>query len=80
VATDDDELRKLERDVVEIRNRPARLGRTKRSRVADLEAEWDAELDRFGVQRLIAPIVRWQIPEPGHDAERPEAELADAAA
>src|SRR5207244_9769201 len=80
VASDDLELRELARHVVEVRNRPAGLRGAERPRVADLQAERDAELDAFGVERVVAAIVGRQVPEPRHDAQRAESELANAAA
>ena len=58
MTRDNLELRKLERDVIEIRDWPAGFRRTKRPRVSDLKTERNAELDTLGVQRVIAAIVR----------------------
>ena len=66
---DDLELRKFERDVIEIRDWPAGFRRTKRPRVSDLKTERDAELDTRGRQRVIAAIVGRQVSQPRHDAQ-----------
>jgi hypothetical protein len=43
--------------------------------MADLGTKWDAKFDALGKQRVIASIHRRQIPKPGNDAKRLEAEL-----
>jgi hypothetical protein len=47
--------------------------------VADLEAKRDAQLDAFGVQRVVAAVARREVPQPRHHAQRPETEIPDAA-
>jgi hypothetical protein len=47
--------------------------------VANLEAKRDAKLNAFGVQRVVVPIIRRQIPEPWKNAERTKTKLAHAA-
>ena len=79
VAADDHELGEVERDVVEVRDRPAGLGGAQRPGVADLQAERDAELDALGVERVVAAVVGRQAPQPRDHAQALEAELADAA-
>jgi hypothetical protein len=49
VASDDLELRKFQRNVIEIRNWSPRFGRAKEPRVSDLKAEGNAEFDTLGV-------------------------------
>jgi hypothetical protein len=79
VTPDDLQVRELERDVVQVGNGAARLRRTERPGVTDLQAEGDAELGALGVEPVVAAVVGREVPEPGQDAQRPEAELAHAA-
>jgi len=80
VAAYDLQLRELERDAVEIRNGPTRLGLAEGAGVANLEAERDAELDALGIEGIVAAIVRGEVPQPGYDPEGSKAELANASA
>lgn len=80
MATDDDELRKIEQHVLEIRNEPPGLRALERSGVADLGAEWHAGLHAGGVDRVVTPIVRRQIPKPRDDAHADESLAVDPAA
>jgi len=58
MAADDAQLGELERDVVEIRNRPSWFRGRKRSRVTDLQAEWDVELDALCIESEHL-VTRW---------------------
>jgi hypothetical protein len=80
VATDHDELRKLEQHVVEVRDRTSGLRRAERAGVTDLRAERDPELDAGRVDRVVAAVVRRQVPDPRDDPHRDEAELEHGAA
>src|SRR5262249_56971811 len=64
VSAENGELGKLERDAVEIGDRAARLPRAQRAGVVNLRAERDTELDAFGIERIVAPAVRRQVPQP----------------
>ena len=79
VATHDDQFGELKCDGVQVRDRPAGLGGAERPGVADLEAEGDSQLDAFGVQRVVAAVAGWQVPQPRHHAQRTEAKVTDAA-
>ena len=56
---------------------------TKASKVAffdntsttDLGAEGEAQFDAFGVQRVVPPIVRRQVPQPGNDSQSNHAQI-----
>jgi hypothetical protein len=48
--------------------------------VANLEAEPNIELDAFGIERIVAPIIGWEAPKPRQNAERAEPQFADRAA
>jgi hypothetical protein len=58
VASDDDQLGKLQRNFIEIRNRASRFRGTHGASVADLQAEGDPELDALRIERIEATIVR----------------------
>jgi hypothetical protein len=58
VTTDDHEVREVERDPIEIRNRTAGLRGMQRSGVPDLQTERHAELDALRVERIVAAVVR----------------------
>ena len=76
---DDRQVRELERHVVEVGDRPPRLRWLQRPRVTRLQAERHAKLRTLGVDRIVAAVVRGQVPEPGDNADRLEAELLHAA-
>jgi hypothetical protein len=44
-----------------------------------LRAERDIEFDALDIERVVELVVRRQLPEPWHDAQSFEAELADGA-
>jgi len=67
------EIGEVERHVIEVWDRPARLRRPQRSGVTDLRAKRDAELHALGIERIVAAIVRRQLPQPRKDAETFEA-------
>ena len=75
----DDQLGELQRDGVQVGDRPARLGGAQRPGVPDLQAERDAQLDAFGVQRVVAAVAGRQVPQPRHHPQRPEAKITHAA-
>src|SRR5207245_964558 len=58
VAAYDDELREVDRDLIDIGDRPTGLGGSQRTRVANLGAERHPELHTLGVQRVVAAIGR----------------------
>jgi len=62
MSGDDGELGKFQRYTVEVGNGPPRLRGTKRSGVADLEAERDAKFDALGIERIVAPVIRRKVP------------------
>src|SRR5439155_25601092 len=68
VPADDPQLGELEGDTVEVGDGPSGRRGTERAGVPDLETERDPQHGAFGVERIVAAIVRWQIPEPGDDA------------
>ena len=69
VPGDEHELGEVEQHVVEVRDRPPRLGRPQRARVPDLRAEGHAVLDAGDVDRVEAPVVGRQPPQPGQRAD-----------
>ena len=73
VAADDRQLGEVERDLVDVGDRPAGLRRAQRAGVADLRAERDAELDARGVERVEAAVGRRRLPQPGQHAQALEA-------
>src|SRR6516225_7985098 len=75
VSRDDRQLRKIKSDFVYIRDGPSGFRRTQRTGMADLGTKWDAKFDALGKQRVVASIRRRQVPKPGNDAKRLEAEL-----
>lgn len=77
VPADDGQFGEVQRDLVDVRDRPARLGGAQRSGVSDLGAERDAQLDAGGVQRVVEPVGGRQLPQPRHDPEGHEAQLLD---
>ena len=79
VAADDRQLGEVDRDLVDVRDRPADLGRLQRAGVADLRAEGDAELHAGGVERVEAAVGRRGLPQPREHAQAAEA-LLDAGA
>jgi hypothetical protein len=66
-------LGEVERDLVDVGDRPSGLGGTQRTRVAGLRAERDPEVHAGREQRVVATVRRRQLPQPRHDAERDEA-------
>src|SRR5215467_1184842 len=80
MAADNAQLGKIERDVIEVGNGPPRFGWRQRTGVTDLQTEWDVELDAFGVERVIAAVIRRQVPEPRQNAQRAKAQFANRAA
>src|SRR5690606_28235465 len=67
MAADNDELRKVDHDVFKIGDQSSGVGALQGPRVADLGAERRARIDAGGVDRIIAPVVRAQVPQPGND-------------
>jgi hypothetical protein len=80
VPGDDHQLGEVEGDVVEVGDRAAGLRAAQRPGVAHLRAEWHPERHALGVQGIEVAVVGWQPPQPGHDAQATEAQLAHAAA
>ena len=80
VPADDHEFGKVDRHLVEVRNRPPVLRRHQRPGVTDLRAERHAEFAAFGVDRIKARVRRRQFPEPRQHAHGLEAEFAHAPA
>lgn len=68
MPTHDLQLWKLQRNRVDVRDRPPRLARAQRARVPDLRAEGDVQLDAFDVQRPVVRVRRREVPQPGDDA------------
>ena len=80
MVSHDPQIGKIERHVIEVRDRPSGFGWCKRTRMPNLEAEWDIEFDAFRIKRVIAAIVRRQIPQPWQNPKPAKSELTDGAA
>ena len=77
MASDNDEFRKVEQHVFEIGNGTPRFRAFEWSSMADLCAEWHACIHASGVDRVIVPIVRWQIPKPRYNTHANEGLTVD---
>lgn len=60
------EVREVEEYVVQIGDRAAGFRATERPGVSDLGAEGQAGLDAGHIDRVVAPVVWRQVPEPWH--------------
>ncbi len=80
VPADDRQLREVEGHAVEIGNRPPRLRGLQRPRVPHLKAEGNAQLHALRVERVVAPVIRRQLPQPRQHPQPHEAKLLHRAA
>jgi hypothetical protein len=71
----DAQLRKLERNAVQIGNRSPGLRFLKGSGMSDLCAERNVEFATLRKQRIVTSIIRRQSPQPGQDAQTLETVL-----
>ncbi|HYN52102.1 MAG TPA: hypothetical protein VES62_14355 [Thermoleophilaceae bacterium] len=79
VPADDDQLREVERNLVDVWDRPPCLGRPQRPGVADLREERNIQLDARREERVVPAIRGRSLPQPRHDAQALEAQLGHAA-
>ena len=80
VTADDHEFGEFEQDRLQVGDRPAGLGGAQWTGVSDLRAERDAEFDSGLQQWIVAAVVRRQVPQPRHDAQRDHTQIGYRAA
>src|SRR5438445_456810 len=75
VAGDDHALREIERDLIDVRDGPSCLGGPQRSGMSNLGEERNAKVYAGRIERVVAPVSRGRLPQPGHHPQALEFEL-----